>query len=479
MTAGAPAPGGRVGHARTASILAIAELAGKVASFAMFAVAARILGAEEFGEFSWALNLGLMVSVLVIWGYDTALIQLARRGRWPVDELLGNLLALRVGLIPVCLVIAAVATSLVGGDVGLTLVMGLAVLLDSVNQAIRSAAAALQRQRNVALNLAAQRLVTAGLAIAVLLGGGGVHQMALAYLAGTLVGVGLMYASGRRIGLHPRLRRVTAPGMRVLATASTALGISNMLNMLVFRVDALLLGWLLDSTAVGAYSVAYKLFETVLFILWSLDRVALPAMTASEGVQPVRRGVHRTVSAMFSIYVPYLVIVGIRGEDVLDLFFGQPYGTESLLALQLLLLALIPYGLQYLFAAGLLSRARNTQVTVAGLVAVIVNVASNLALIPRFGPAGAAAATLVAMIVQSLVLWALLRALVGGLGVLRAALLPALAVVWALPVLMSPMGLLPAVAVAGALYGLAWMLLAKRVDPIARSTVLALLGVRR
>ena len=56
-----------VRHARTVSVLAIAEIAGKVASFVMFAVAARLLGPAEFGQFTWSFNLALLLSAFVIW----------------------------------------------------------------------------------------------------------------------------------------------------------------------------------------------------------------------------------------------------------------------------------------------------------------------------------------------------------------------------------------------------------------------------
>lgn len=306
-----PPPDEGVKHARTVSVLAIAELAGKVASFAMFAVAARLLGPAEFGQFSWAFNLALLMSAFLIWGFDTALIQIASKARGRLNELLSNVLAIRAILFPLALLVVAGFPADSGQSLTVSLVMTAAVLADSANQAVRSAAAVLAKQRAVAINLVIQRLATAALAIEVLVAGYGVEGMSWAYLAGTLVGVVLMFWSGHRIGLSPSVRLVSLSTMREIVHGSTALGIWSLLNMLVFRMDTLLLGWMLGTAAVGEYTVAYKLFETVLFVIWSVDRVAMPAMAASEGDEPIRNGVHRAVSVVLAIFVPTGVSISV------------------------------------------------------------------------------------------------------------------------------------------------------------------------
>lgn len=467
-----------VGHARTVSVLAIAEMAGKVASFAMFAVAARVLGPADFGEFSWSLNLALLLSVFVVWGFDTALIQLAAKRRDRLDAVLSDVLAVRLLLIIPAMAVVLVLPSGAGDNVAVSLVLAAAVLADSMNQAIRSAAAVLERQRGVAVNLVIQRMLTAGLAIGVLLAGGGVLAMSWAYLAGTLLGVVAMFWSGHRVGLAPSPRLVTRAGMIEVTHGSTALGISSMLNMLVFRIDSLLLGWMLTTTAVGAYTAAYKLFETVLFVMWSVDRVAMPAMAAAEGHEPIRNGVHRACSVVFAVYIPYAVVVALRGSDILNLVYGEPYGTDSYGSLAILGLALIPYSIQYLVASGLLARNRNTYVTVSGGVALVVNVIANLLLIPRYGPAGAAIATVLAFTAQSGMLWVGMVRMSGSPRMLRASLVADVASAAMIPVLLAPIPLIIDLVLAGAVYGLVWLVAAGWWDKTARTTLLGMVGVK-
>jgi hypothetical protein len=58
------APGGRSKgyRSRTAILFAVAEITGKLACFLVFAVATRMLGPDGFGQFSWAMGLGMMAA---------------------------------------------------------------------------------------------------------------------------------------------------------------------------------------------------------------------------------------------------------------------------------------------------------------------------------------------------------------------------------------------------------------------------------
>jgi O-antigen/teichoic acid export membrane protein len=463
-------------HARNISALAVAEVAGKAASFVMFAVAARTLGASEFGQFSWSLNLALLLSVVVSWGFDLALIQLASVAPGRLNTLLSNTLAIRAALAPLVLLAVLVFPAGPGQNLAVTELLTLMVLADSANQAIRAAASVLQRQREIAVNLVIQRFLTAALSIAVLVLGGGVTAFATAYFGGTLLGMCALFWTGHRIGLTPSVRLVSRPVMRELVTHSTALGINSVLNLLIFRADVLLLGWMLDSTAVGIYAVAYKLFEALLFVLWSIDRVALPAMTSAKGDAAVRRGLHRACTVAFAAFLPYMMIMLLRGGEILKVTFGSPYDVDSLVTLQILAVALLPYGVQYILALGLYARRGNTRVTVSASVGLAVNVVANLLLIPRLGPAGAAWATLLAFTVQSILLWVFVNRTVGGPAVLRAALVPGIAAVAMVPALLAPIGLVVALLLASLAYGGTWWLMAGRWDREARAALIAMVG---
>jgi O-antigen/teichoic acid export membrane protein len=102
--------------------------------------------------------------------------------------------------------------------------------------------------------------------------------------------------------------------------------------------------------------------------------------------------------------LPAFAALALMGEPILAFLFGAEYGGSYLplivLALGQLLAALAgPVGLLLAMAGFEKDTAR-----VMGLAA-FVNVVLNLALIPRFGPAGAAAASVVTLAVSNIILW--------------------------------------------------------------------------
>lgn len=460
-------PGSGLSHARNISFLAVAELTGKVAAFVMFAVAARLLGPSDFGQFSWSMNLALLLSTVAIWGFDIALIQMAGKAPGRLNELLSNTLAIRLLLAPVILASAILLTTISRQNVLVGVALTLVVIADALTQGYRAGAAVLQRQGEIAINLVVQRVLTAGLAIGALVAGGGLIGMSVAYLFGAVVGLSVLAWSGRRIGLAPSRRHVSRSGMVELVRGSTALGVNYTLNLATFRVGILMLGWLTTDAEVGVYSVSYRIFEALLFVVWSVDRVALPAMTASTGDEPVRRGVHRGATVVFAVFVPYVVILLLRGEEILALAFGSPYDTESFPSTQLLALALLPYAAKYLLDLGLYARDRNRLVTAAAAISLTINVALGFALIPGLGSVGAAWATLISFVVQAAVVWLGLYRLVGSPRLLHAAVVPALATAACAPALISGLTLVPAMAICAIAYPLGWLVAARVLDRTA------------
>ena len=234
-------PGSRTAgyRSRTAVLFAVAEIVGKLASFVMFAVASRVLGPDGFGEFSWAMGLGLMAASFGMFGFDMALIQLGGANPSKTANYLTSSVTLR-------LIIAAVAVGVLAawpiqaqGSKTVLLLMALALSLENISLAVRSAAGVLDRQRGAAVNIIIQRVAIALIAVVVLLVGGGVVGMAAAYLAGTMIGTFAMLALAHRIGATPHLRNLTGADTKALTIKAILPGAANTMNMQTTRVDVI------------------------------------------------------------------------------------------------------------------------------------------------------------------------------------------------------------------------------------------------
>ena len=408
--------------AKNAAVRAAADLIGKVATLAWTVIAVRALTQQDFGAFSYALALMLLVSSFPAWGFDPVLI---RRGSVAPDLLTRlhteaiawqTLLAVPVFVLVGLLATASRPSAEATAVLAIVLLAGVPELWSDT---ARAAASARQEPAGVAVALILQRLTTAVFIVGAVWGGLGVLGAACGFLAGTLVGWTAHVAALRRMDIHVRLSALSWPGMREMLREARLLGLSAVVLVVLFRVDAVLLEAFKGDEAVATYAVAYRLLETVLFVAWAIRQAVLPVMsTSSTGVR-VRVGYERGMAAAAFVYLPFAAVCLIEAEQVLDLLFGSMYAAESAPMLRWLALAPMVFTGAFLGFSVLVASKRSGVLLAAALVSTAVNIVLNLLLIPPLSGVGAAIATTVSYGVLVGIVLATIRGTVGRIRVLR------------------------------------------------------------
>lgn len=453
--------------ARNAAVRGTAEVLAKLATLAWTVVAARSLDQGDFGAFSYALSIVLLASALPAWGFDPLLVRRGSRDQELLPRLHTEALTWQTVLaVPTFLAVGLlVAPSRPSSAAALVLVVLLAAGLPELwSDTARSTASVRQDQLGVSRALVMQRLITAGLIIGALALGAGVVGVAVGFLLGTGLGFLLHVRALRALDVRMRPGLVTRAGMREMIAGSGSLGLSALVLILLFRADTVLLGIIKDDEAVAAYTVAYRLLETVLFVAYAVKQAVLPVMSAAG--DRVRQGFEQGLAAVGVVYVPFAAVVLVEGDRVISLLFGERYGEQSFDVLRWLAPVPVLFAAGYLGQAALVARGRQRTMLVAALWATATNLAVNVALIPRYGGVGAAVATTVSYVVQVAVVH---RDLVRGEQQVR--LLRPLAesagasLVLAALLLVLDLPLLAELALGGLLYGGLWITLAGRTAP--------------
>ena len=455
--------------ARNAAIRGAAEIVGKFATLAWTLVAGRELSEADFGAFAYALGLSLLMSSFAAWGFDIVLGRRASAEPRLVNRLHSEAITWQTLLaIPVLGLTALVASPFrPSRDAALALVILLvAAVFELWSDTARATAAARQRQSGIATALLVQRGGTAVLAIGVLLAGGGVVGLSLAFLAGTVLGYLAHLRALRVLDVHFSRSLVTREGMADMGRRSRALGVSALILMALFRVDVVILEAMKGDAEVAAYAVAYRLLETVLFVTWAVNHAVFPVMSASTEPGALRRGVERGTSAAAFIYLPFAAVCLAEAPAIIRLLYGGRYVDPSATVLRWLALAPMVYAIAYLGVSALVSRDRTRAMVVAAGTALLANVALNVVLIPSHGGIGAAAATTLSYAVELAVVIVVLRRLAGSVRLVAAMRVPLAAslLVGAL-LTVSPLPLVADLALAGATYLTVWWLLARRYAP--------------
>ena len=398
---------------RAVLALAVSELVGKVATFVLFLSLARILGVEEFGVLSFGFGLGLLLNVFTSLGLDARLVQLGSVHPERLDHCYGALVAIRLVLASV----VALATTVIlfltidGVDAVVVALLVISCQLEPFIDVSRAVCGARQRQEFPALVLVLQRLATLVLSVGLLLVTRDAVWAAVGYLLATTVGVACMHLATRRIGVRMRFRG-SRPEVRLMLQAVPVMGLGAIATSGMFRLDAALIGVMLGTTAVGVYSTGYRIFETSLFVSWTLSRALVPVIASRpHDTEHVRSWTQRAMVVMVALYAPYCVVLALRGDDLVELLFGAEFRHGGLM----LALAATPllFGISHLCSSVLLAIRPDPVVLVSSVLGLVVNLALNLALITTVGITGAAWATTVAFGLEGVVLMIVLQRRVG------------------------------------------------------------------
>lgn len=475
---GSVEPGSRSAgyRSRTALLFAVAEIVGKLASFGMFAVATRLLGPDGFGEFSWAMGLGMMVASFGMFGFDMALIQLGGAQPARTANYLTSSIALRAVIAAVGVGVLAMWPLQQQGSKTALLLMALALSLENISLAVRSAAGVLDRQRGAAINIIIQRVTIAAVAIGVLLAGGGVVGMAAAYLAGTLVGTGAMLILAHIIGASPHLRNLTWPDTKALTIKSVLPGAANVMNMQTTRVDVIALARGDNYVNVGYFSSAYKLMETSLFFSDSLIRAAMPAMLYAKHPSDLGRVLRTLFSTAAIFYFPLAMAMVFRGGELLGLLFGSEYadgGRTTMIALAWALIALVVLGA---LTTALLVSYHSADVAAVAAATMLLKFIIVWPLVDRLGALGAGIAVAIAFTTQAALLWWRLSRHCGRPHMGLSLLPPLVGSLAMVPLLISALPLIASLAAGGATFVIGWYFVALLADRDSISRVRTIIG---
>ncbi|WP_432546899.1 oligosaccharide flippase family protein [Kineococcus sp. SYSU DK004] len=468
--------------ARAIALLSFAEVVGKVATLGLLVYAVRVLDPATFGTFSYALAYGALLAVLPAWGLDPLLVQQVGRDRSRLPDQYAQLLVLRTALaVPVLLVGAVAGLGLRSGDgAGWAMVaMLVTAVAESYAHAPRAVAGVLREQSATALVLVVQRALTAAAACGALALGWGLVGLTTVYTVVTVGGTAVLFALVARRGGRPAWSGLRWRSLRSTSRASVPLGVDALIGMLLLRAHTLLLGWFHGDREVAQYTAPFRLVETVLFVTWAVSRVVYPSMASASSTRALRRTLSSGLSIVGFFFVPYAVLLAVRGYDLLDLLFGEYYADEGATALVVLAAAPLAIGIGMLLSYALVAHGRSDLALWTSVIAGAASLVADVFVLPALAVEGAAITTTAAYALEAVMLVVLIRRTIGAPGLGRALLLPAAATLPAAGAALLPIGVLPALAVAGVVYAAVWWVAARRWQPEEAAVLLQVLPRRR
>ncbi|MFW5941775.1 MAG: oligosaccharide flippase family protein [bacterium] len=289
-------------------------------------ILARQLGVDRFGQYTAALSLVKLASILFSLGLDSWLLREGRRRPDGFGAAVGANLATKVGLGLFWLIVLAIVAPFLNQTsfpTTLVLLAGLSTVLEELTATGWSAfKAALRNKVTVWLIISAPAIL---LLLTLLLALQGVEAAAYYFVARILAfavaGAIALLLAWRSFGIEVRWR-----WMPTVLRETRAFGLSHGFSMIYERADITIIAYVLGATAAGLYAPAVTLMTTLFLIPHAIYEVMLPMISALHARSPAQ--VKRPAFRLFLLSAALGVVLGLGMTVIAYPLVWLLYGPE-------------------------------------------------------------------------------------------------------------------------------------------------------
>ena len=379
---------------------------------------ARVLGSAAFGDISFALAIVFWFTVLGFAGIDLfGTRELARReGR--LDGFAGNIVAVRLVSFLFCYailsVLAYVLLSFKDKDTGiLLLILGVQLLvfafsLDWVFEGIQS-------MGYVSLKRVLHQLMYVSAIFIFITSSKDLLLVSILYIAAALTSAVIILMLAYKMGRIPKLR-LELSVWRSIIKDSLPMTVSVLAILTYVTTDQVMLWFMRGSEDVGYYVAAFRLIAISVFMPILLMKAFFPQLSKEYALhqgKPLRNLIGQYANSMSLVGFPIAVGGIFLSDEIVRTVYGHAY-LDSVLPLRILWLSSIFATIGMIYGQPLLAWDRQGTYMKVVMVAAVVNIGLNGLLIPVYGPAGAATATVITNVLVASAFYLVTRKLLQG-----------------------------------------------------------------
>lgn len=366
---------------------------------------ARYLGPEKFGIFSYAQSLVGIFTAFASLGLDEVVVKEILRKEHNEKELIVTAFWLKLVGALVVITILAMSLNIFSSDEAankLVFIIASSLVFQSFNIIDLYFQSAVLSRYVVYANIITITLISA-LKITLMLTGATLVAFAwVVVLDSLMLSMGLIYYFTKHTELKILDKCFKIDIAKKLLESSWPLVLSGVIVSLYMRLDQVMIKELINSEAVGNYAAAVRISEAWYFIPMVLSTSLFPAILNAKAKcsKLYYSRLQKLYDLMVWIAIAIAIPVTFFSEEIVSLLYGEKYSLASnVLTIHVWSAIFVFLGVaggKWLIAENLqkLSLLR----TLSGM---LLNVALNLLLIPRYGIEGAAFATLISQFVAA------------------------------------------------------------------------------
>jgi len=372
--------------------------------------AARLLGAASWGAFSYVLSLATFLTIFSDFGINALVTRETSKNPELRNKYLSTALFIKIGLV----ILLGIILFAVGGRITkieeAKILIPLLIFMfgfDTIRDLATTINRAMERMEIEAGLVLVTNFLIVALGFIFLSFRPTAYSLATSYAVGSGLGLIISLIALRKYftSLFSHFDRKL---VREIISLAWPFGLLALLGTVMLNTDIIMLGWMSTATEVGWYATAQKPLQ-LLYVLPALLATAFfPSLSKlamqDDKKEQFERLIEKALMVVLTVALPITLGGLVVGDQLIPALFGSAY--QASVTSFLILLLTIPI----VFPSTILGNALfayNRQRQFIGYVALGAgsNFIANLILIPRYGIAGAAVATVLSNILSNALLW--------------------------------------------------------------------------
>lgn len=386
------------------SFVSIGEAVSSLLSYFLIVYIARLLGSEGLGIYSFAFAFVGLFIFFYDFGISTFFIREVSSNRKNAEKYFGHYAALKLIFCAIAMLLPIASIVFLRRSLDVNIIVMLAsisMFFQNYSYVARNTFQAYQEMEYDAIVRIAERVFAFAFGIYVLSKGYGLTAFLFVLVLSNLIAVILSIMMLRKLHVKFTIKADFSVWKSMLKT-SWPFWLSIVFIQIYFQVDTVMLSFMKGYGATGIYNAAYKLINAISKLPWIVVVVLFPVMSELYGnlsqkllKDILEKGMH----VMTITSLPMIVGSALLADRIIFFIYKEGF-KDSAIVLQILAWATV-----FIFLSNILGwflNAVNKQKIFAystGL-SLIINLALNSALIPKFSYIGASAATLATAVIN-------------------------------------------------------------------------------
>ncbi len=376
------------------------EMIGRVFRLAVTILPAKLISKESWGGFNYVLSVVTLLTALADIGISVLITREANKHPESKKQYLSTAFFIKLGLITALGIVFAVISNVFADDPEIKVLAPLMLFIfvfDSLRDFGTAIARANERMEKEGLNDIMTNVFIASFGLLFLYLNPSAFSIALAYAIGTGLGL-ISIALAVREDIKYLFHNFNRSLMKHIALSAWPFGALGLMGILMVNTDVFIIKWLLSLKEVALYAAPQKLIQVLYIIPGFVSSAFFPAL-AKYTKEPAkfRHLFENALSVVMMIAVPLAFGSIVLATPIINFLYNSSF-YASVLTFRILALTIISVAMSVAISNVIYAHGREKGYILVSFIGIFGNLFLDLLLIPKWGIAGSAVATLISQI---------------------------------------------------------------------------------